>query len=680
MGITSFWPTFFEEGEEERVVNLFDLASNHIRDTGRPYRIAVDTPYWMFKNLAQEKVEVIRETSQRASNPNDKAILYRMMRFAIHGIQVVLVFDGNRKPHKRGKKGCVEASKIGPLLKETAEKLGIPWWQAPAEAEAECARMQELGIVDAVFSEDSDTFMFKGETLIRFHLEKDNKKSNTHALIYRMSDIKDKLPGTGWKNLVLFAAVVGGDYAMKGLPGCGPKVALDAAKQGFGVSLVEAFNNKRLNEWRQEFSEFLEQRGTRITIPRDYPNVNALKECIEPRVSDEQKLRSGITWEAPVDQRALRILITTRFNFSVQEYIQWVCRMLLVRQLLSGPRWIDADGLELVDSKTSKESGYIAMSKVSYILTKITDRHLLETWPEKVTIQASRKKPYIYEERVECGIPDDIIRLALPQFLEKQPIMARRSRVATSERATSPKGAKEPGIKRKPGRPRKDATNGLEKVISQEGAQAPGQKRRPGRPRKDGGPSIDSHHPTKKPKTGHNNSLETSIHQNHLASETSSFSTTKGSTLRIGKTHSRQECNSSRLDQTAHHTSQQVPGPFFEEFASEDIPKLSDIVSKVFKTASKATKKADPVDLCSDDYLDGLDDDALNDLFEKRICSSLPGITQDAPKGQQTVPQRRPLSVLGLDASGKTATQREHDRADVATGQTWSQGIDLTED
>ncbi|ROW05620.1 hypothetical protein VSDG_00129 [Cytospora chrysosperma] len=637
MGITSFWPTFFEEGEDEKIVNLFELASNHVRDTGRPYRIAVDTPYWMFKNLSEEKAQAIRATSQRASNPNDKAILYRMMRFAIHGIQVVLVFDGNRKPHKRGKKGCAEASKIRPLLKETAEKLGIPWWQAPAEAEAECARMQQLGIVDAVFSEDSDTFMFKGETLIRFHLEENHKKSNTHVLIYRMSDIKHKLPGTEWKNLVLFAAVVGGDYAMKGLPGCGPKVALDAARHGFGVSLVDAFNNKRLNEWRQDIGEFLERRGTSITIPRDYPNVNALKECIEPRVSDEQKLRSGITWEAPVDQRALRILITTRFNFSVQEYIQWVCRMLLVRRLLSGWRGVDADGLELVDRQLLKESGYIAMSKVSYILTKITDRHLLETWPEKVTIQASRKKPYIYEERVECGIPDNIIKLALPQFLERQPIMSRRSRVATSERATSPKGAKEPGTKRKPDRPRKDATNGIEKVIPQEGAQAPGQKRRPSRPSKDGGPNIDSHHPTKKPKTGHNNSLETS-------------------------------------------TSQQVPGPFFEESASEDFPGLSDTGSKVFKTASKATKKADLVDLCSSDYLDGLDDDALNDLFESRVCSPLPGITQDAPKGQQTVPQRRPLSVLGLDASGMTATQREHGRADVATGQTRSQGIDLTED
>jgi Holliday junction resolvase YEN1 len=30
------------------------------------------------------------------------------------------------------------------------EHLGIPWHKAPGEAEAECAEVQKLGVVDAV--------------------------------------------------------------------------------------------------------------------------------------------------------------------------------------------------------------------------------------------------------------------------------------------------------------------------------------------------------------------------------------------------------------------------------------------------------------------------------------------------------------------------------------------------
>ncbi|ROW09662.1 hypothetical protein VMCG_02495 [Cytospora schulzeri] len=614
MGIKLFWPTFFN-GEEGRIVNLFELASNHIQETGRPYRIAVDTPYWVFKNLAEDQVEAIRETSQRASNPIDKAILYRMMRFAIHGIQVVLVFDGDRKPEKRAKKGYNSEQQIRPLLKEAAEELGIPWWQAPAEAEAECARMQELGIVDAVFSEDSDTFMFKGTTLLRFHMEKEHKKSNTHALMYRMSEIKDKYSDMDWRSVVLFTAVVGGDYAMKGLPGCGPKVALDAARQGFGVSLVDAFNDKRLDKWRQSFSTFLEERGVNITISKDYPNVNTLKDCIEPRVSDEQTIRSGITWGAEVDQRALRILITCRFNFSVQEYIQWVVRMLLVRNLLSGQGDVDKLGLKLVKRVSWKESGNIAMSIVSYTLTAITYRNLLETWPEKVTIQASRKKPYHFEERVECGIPDSIIRLALPDLLEKQPMKARRS-TNVSASAISPREVQELGLRRKPGRPRKDAANGSDQASPQEGAQVTAQKRKPGRPGKDGGPSIDAGNPTKKSKTDHKNSSETSIHQKYGANETSSISTTKTSASRIGVVHSHHEDNSSRVGQTERHTSQQNSGHFCEVSTDEDLPDLIDISLQASETRRKAMEEAEPVDICSDEYLDAdLDDDTLANLL-----------------------------------------------------------------
>jgi hypothetical protein len=46
------------------------------------------------------------------------------------------------------------------LLKGMLRCFGIPFHEAPGEAGAECARLQILGLVDAVWSQDSDCLMF----------------------------------------------------------------------------------------------------------------------------------------------------------------------------------------------------------------------------------------------------------------------------------------------------------------------------------------------------------------------------------------------------------------------------------------------------------------------------------------------------------------------------------------
>lgn len=45
--------------------------------------------------------------------------------------------------------------------------MKIPRLEAPSEAEAECANLQEKGIVDAIWSEDADALTFGATFLIR---------------------------------------------------------------------------------------------------------------------------------------------------------------------------------------------------------------------------------------------------------------------------------------------------------------------------------------------------------------------------------------------------------------------------------------------------------------------------------------------------------------------------------
>lgn len=188
---------------------------------------------------------------------------------------------------------------------------------------------QRSGVVDAIWSEDSDVFLFRGEALLRFRYDKPGKKDNVMARRYRISTITKKFKLMDWRGVILFAILVGGDYAVKGLPGYGPKIALKAVGKGLGALLIDAFKKNKLEMWRQRFREFLDKIGSKTPLPAGFPEPGVLKNYIEPQVSNAETLRSRIKWDLPIDQQSLKVLMTTRFNFSIQEYIRWVVRMLL---------------------------------------------------------------------------------------------------------------------------------------------------------------------------------------------------------------------------------------------------------------------------------------------------------------------------------------------------------------
>ncbi|KAF2743540.1 hypothetical protein M011DRAFT_410403, partial [Sporormia fimetaria CBS 119925] len=102
----------------------------------------------------KEQVYHIQQTSnQPAYRGIEKTMFYRICGFLSLNIQLLFVFDGQRRPWKRGRRGQgqIKYEELR-LIKSVLRSLAVPYHEAPAEAEAECARLQQLGVVDAVYS------------------------------------------------------------------------------------------------------------------------------------------------------------------------------------------------------------------------------------------------------------------------------------------------------------------------------------------------------------------------------------------------------------------------------------------------------------------------------------------------------------------------------------------------
>ncbi|KAF2011286.1 PIN domain-like protein [Aaosphaeria arxii CBS 175.79] len=349
MGILALWDLI---KDQDHSISTAKLAEDFYKQHGRPLRIAVDEAGWRFNNLTPQQVFVIREKSNQPYQGIEKAIFYRLCHLLSLNVHLMFVFDGPRRPAKRGRNG---GSKIDydqlRVLKELLRYFKVPYHEAPGEAEAECARLQALGVVDAVWSQDSDTLMFGCDFLIRDDRvakykdvnsrSKDNTKKGYESVrVVRGEDIR-RHHTLDRDALVLFAMLTGGDYDMTGLRGCGASTALKIVKSGIGTLLRSAETQKDCGIWRETLVFQLQNapRAGMINVPMNYPDIKTLHKYSRPTVSPDEQLlnlrclKSG--WNKPLDELQLLEVTSQRFNIWGKFYMNWVAPVLFTRYLVS---------------------------------------------------------------------------------------------------------------------------------------------------------------------------------------------------------------------------------------------------------------------------------------------------------------------------------------------------------
>ncbi|KAI1129821.1 PIN domain-like protein [Nemania abortiva] len=322
-----------------------EWSTKHFEATGRPLRIAVDQANWWYRNLTAEKDAEIKMKSP-GSHPREKRIMERIFYLLRMNIQLLFVFDGSDKPPKKCPAEYSYSESNVRLLKELLDQLGVPRHDAPGEAAAECVRLQELGVIDAIWTDNTDALMFNGSpTLVQFHKkpEGDQFKNSNTVKVTSATVIREQANLTReW--FLMYATLVGCGYT-SGLDGFDANRFFRFAQHGCfqaAANLLAAAVETPLvlSKWRIIVTNIIAATFPDEDVappPRTFPDLTILKGCAHPAISSDNALqnlpclRKG--WFRPFGPDMLpryRFLLS---NFNTQIHESWIARDLVPIEL-----------------------------------------------------------------------------------------------------------------------------------------------------------------------------------------------------------------------------------------------------------------------------------------------------------------------------------------------------------
>lgn len=214
-------------------------------------------------------------------------------------------------------------------------------------------------------SEDVDTIMFGcTRTLRNWTAEGRGSKTPSHVSVYGVDDEGFRRAGLDREGMVLVALMSGGDYLPEGIPRCGPKVACEAARAGFGRSLckLKRSDEEGLRKWKEELvhelrtneSGYFRTKHKALAIPDSFPNLDVLRYYTHPVVSNAatvEKLRAEDQWSRGIDMVAMRHFVEETFDWTFRigadKLIRVLAPSLLVQKLMA--RYQHGDATECTE-------------------------------------------------------------------------------------------------------------------------------------------------------------------------------------------------------------------------------------------------------------------------------------------------------------------------------------------
>ncbi|RKF61688.1 putative dna excision repair protein [Erysiphe neolycopersici] len=183
--------------------------------------------------------------------------------------------------------------------------FGIPYITAPMEAEAQCAELVRLSLVDGIVTDDCDIFLFGGTRVY-----KNMFNSNKYVECYLATDIEKEL-SLSREHLISIAHLLGSDYT-EGLPGIGPVTALEIISEFPSVSDFASWWRTAQYSTDTETSNFRRKfrrtQATKLFLPSGFPSQAVSEAYWDPEVD---KSKEEFQWGVPDLEQLRNFLMAT---------------------------------------------------------------------------------------------------------------------------------------------------------------------------------------------------------------------------------------------------------------------------------------------------------------------------------------------------------------------------------
>ncbi|XP_077284272.1 flap structure-specific endonuclease 1 [Arctopsyche grandis] len=281
-------------------------------------KIAIDASMCLYQFLIAVRSEGAQLTSVDGETTSHlMGTFYRTIRLLENGIKPVYVFDGKppdmksselvKRAERRedAQKELAKATEIGDTamiekfnrrlvkvtkqhgeeVKELLKLMGVPFVDAPCEAEAECAALVRAGKVYAVATEDMDALTFGSNILLRHMTFSEARKMPVQE--FQLDRVLEGLSLTK-DEFVDFCILLGCDYCPS-IRGIGPKRAIELIHQHRSIENI--LKNIDTNKYPP---------------PDGWNYAQARKLFHEPEVSNVDKIE--LKWSDPDEEGLVKYL------------------------------------------------------------------------------------------------------------------------------------------------------------------------------------------------------------------------------------------------------------------------------------------------------------------------------------------------------------------------------------
>lgn len=304
-------------------------------------KIAVDASMSIYQFLIAVRQESNMLTnSEGETTSHIVGLFYRTIRMIDNGIKPVYVFDGKppqmksselekrKERREEAEKNLKKAEEEGDVeevnkfsrrlvkvtrqhnddCKELLKLMGVPYVEAPCEAEAQCAALVKSGKVYATATEDMDGLTFGSDILLRHMTFSEARKMPIKEFYLRK--ILEEL-NFNQDEFIDLCILLGCDYC-ESIRGIGPKKAFDLIKTHKCIEkIIDVIDKKK------------------YPVPENWLYKEARELFKTPEISDGNKIE--LKWSAPDEEGLVKFLCGDK-GFSEDRVRNGVKKLTKARQ------------------------------------------------------------------------------------------------------------------------------------------------------------------------------------------------------------------------------------------------------------------------------------------------------------------------------------------------------------